>query len=51
MFSYYLGSSSSKPKFKIPSDKYKSITFYQKGTDSFFDWSIAEMNFYSQKDN
>ncbi len=51
MFSYYLGSSSSNPKFKIPSDKYKSITFYQKGTDSFFDWSIAEMNFYSQKDN
>lgn len=50
MFSYYLGDSSSKPKIKIPQGEYKSITFYQRGSDSFFDWSIAEMNFYSLKD-
>lgn len=49
MFSYYLGDASSKIRLKIDEDEYKSITFYQKGNDNFFDWSIAEMSFYSMK--
>lgn len=47
MFCHYVGDYTGEMKIKLKHDFYKSIILYQKGTDSFFDWSIAEIKFYN----